>query len=225
MTENSISGINTYEIEDFDTNDLLMKYNEKKENDQNTVTQCQIYLFMLLLLLSGAINTIINKLQQEVVSLGVKFKGHQKFITFCMCVGEFLCLGIYYLKECSFKRKKIPISLLGDTKKEAKTWYFILPAFFDILGSSLSTIGLTFLPSSIYQMFRGAIIIFTFIASIVFLKTKFFKHHFLGIIIVIIGLIIVGINSINLSNNSRNRYTQKLHNIWNNTSYFRSIFL
>ena len=45
-------------------------------------------------------------------------------------------------------------------------------------------------------MFRGAIIIFTCVASMIFLKNKYYRHHFLGIVIVISGLVIVGINAL-----------------------------
>ena len=111
--------------------------------------------------------------------------------------GEFLCLFFYWLKE---GRKKNIIPELSEIeninkKKKAKFWYFLFPALFDILGSSISSISLSFLPSSIYQMFRGAIIIFTCTASILFLKNKYYRQHFLGIVIVVIGLIIVGINA------------------------------
>jgi drug/metabolite transporter (DMT)-like permease len=164
------------------------------------LTNIQIYLFMLLLLITGSINTIANKLQQNTESLGIKYKGHQKFITFCMFNGEFLCLFFYWLKD---GRKKSKTSEIIESelepniniKKKAKFWYFLFPALFDILGSSISSISLSFLPSSIYQMFRGAIIIFTCTASILFLKNKYYRHHFLGICIVVIGLIIVGVNA------------------------------
>ena len=180
------------ESEDFES--IL---NEKSEKPLKTLSDIQIYLFMLLLLITGSINTIANKLQQNSTSLGVKYKGHQKFITFCMFNGEFLCLFFYWLKE---GRKKNTIPELNITeniskKKKAKFWYFLFPALFDILGSSISSISLSFLPSSIYQMFRGAIIIFTCTASILFLKNKYYRQHFLGIVIVVIGLIIVGINA------------------------------
>ena len=180
------------ESEDFES--IL---NEKSEKPLKTLNDIQIYLFMLLLLITGSINTIANKLQQNSTSLGVKYKGHQKFITFCMFNGEFLCLFFYWLKE---GRKKNTIPELSETeniskKKKAKFWYFLFPALFDILGSSISSISLSFLPSSIYQMFRGAIIIFICTASILFLKNKYYRQHFLGIVIVVIGLIIVGINA------------------------------
>ena len=170
----------------------------KEEPPKKGLTDVQIYLFMGLLLITGSINTIANKLQQNTTSLEVQYKGHQKFITFCMFNGEFLCLLLYWLKDGRKKNKNsedIESSENTPTinlKPKAKIWYFLFPAVFDILGSSISSISLSFLPSSIYQMFRGAIIIFTCTASILFLKNKYYRHHFLGICIVVVGLIIVG---------------------------------
>ena len=196
---------NTINFENFvklmDIEDIDNLIGNKKEDNPKTLTQCQIYLFMLLLLTTGSINTIANKLQQNTVSLDIKYAGHQKFITFCMFNGELLCLLFYWIKEGRFNKEKksevlIPIDDGEKKKKEPKIWYFLFPALFDILGSSINSISLSFLPSSIYQMFRGAIIIFTCIASIIFLKTKYFRHHLLGIVIVITGLSIVGINAV-----------------------------
>ena len=173
----------------------------KEEPPKKGLTDVQIYLFMGLLLITGSINTIANKLQQNTISLGIAYKGHQKFITFCMFNGEFLCLFFYWLKDGRKKNKnseQIESSEINPTinlKPKAKFWYFLFPAVFDILGSSISSISLSFLPSSIYQMFRGAIIIFTCTASILFLKNKYYRQHFLGICIVVIGLIIVGVNA------------------------------
>ena len=182
-----------------ESNDLENIINNEKEKPIKKLTDLQIYLFMLLLLITGSINTIANKLQQNTESLGVKYKGHQKFITFCMFNGELLCLLFYWIKDGRKKKSSENIESSNnpkiELKKKAKFWYFLFPALFDILGSSISSISLSFLPSSIYQMFRGAIIIFTCTASILFLKNKYYRQHFLGICIVVIGLIIVGVNA------------------------------
>ena len=175
---------------------------EEKKIEPKKLSNLQIYGFMALLLITGSINTIANKLQQNTVSLKIEYKAHQKFITFCMFNGELLCLLIYWIKEGRFKkREKSECLISGSTKedsqkKKPKIWYFLFPALFDILGSSISSISLSFLASSIYQMFRGAIIIFTCTASILILKSKYYRHHFLGILIVIIGLCIVGLNAV-----------------------------
>ena len=191
-----------------DTEDIDNIVENKEEKEPKKLTDVQIYLFMLLLLITGSINTIANKLQQNTKSLGIKYQGHQKFITFCMFNGELLCLLFYWIKEGRLKKKKQSEALISNTstkekeKKQAKIWYFLFPALFDIVGSSINSISLTFLASSIYQMFRGAIIIFTCTASIIFLKNKYYRQHFLGILIVIIGLGIVGVNAIINKNSS-----------------------
>ena len=201
--DNFVKLMNTENIDNIDEN--------KNENKPKKLSNLQIYGFMLLFLTTGSINTIANKLQQNTTSKGVKYKGHQKFITFCMFNGEFLCLLFYWIKEGRYNKKKKAEALFlnlvekvddKDKKKGPKIWYFLFPALFDILSSSISSIGLTFLASSIYQMFRGATIIFTCIASIIILKQKYYRHHFLGIVIVIIGLLIVGLNATIYGNSS-----------------------
>jgi len=204
---------------------------------QNYLSKGQTILLMVFMFLTGSTNTIANKLQQNSKSLGIIYEQHQKFVTFCMFIGESICLLIY----CFFinKNNKIKednliqfsklltnneISNLEETndnneiknidnnedkkgdnnennipeieKEEAKFWYFLIPATFDLFGSSINSISLTYLPPSVYQMFRGAMIIFTVIGSILILGNKYYRHHLLGIIIVICGLLIVGLNAI-----------------------------
>ena len=58
------------------------------------------------------------------------------------------------------------------------------------------TIGLGLIASSVYQMLRGSLIIFTTLFSLIFLKSKFYRHNYLGITIVVSGLTLVGIASL-----------------------------
>ena len=45
-------------------------------------------------------------------------------------------------------------------------------------------------------MFKGVIIIFTAIFSVIFLKKKIYRHQIFGIFVVVSGLCIIGLNSI-----------------------------
>ena len=193
---------------------------------QNYLTKGQTILLMVFMFLTGSTNTIANKLQQNSTSLGIMYEQHQKFVTFCMFIGESICLLIYIfftnknnktdednlnqisklltnndtsnLEETNENNyEKIDNNEINDIKKEeAKFWYFLIPATFDLFGSSINSISLTYLPPSVYQMFRGAMIIFTVIGSMLILGNKYYRHHLLGIIIVICGLLIVGLNTI-----------------------------
>ena len=102
-----------------DTEDIDNINSKEKDDNPKTLTQCQIYLFMLLLLTTGSINTIANKLQQNTVSLDIKYAGHQKFITFCMFNGELLCLLFYWIKEGRLNKRKKSEALI-TTNEEIK---------------------------------------------------------------------------------------------------------
>ena len=180
------------------------KINILDTKQNNEISNTKLYIFISVLIVTGSINTILSKIMLSTESLNVKFEGHQKFLTFCMFLGELLCLLFNYINERFFTIKKDSESLIKEEeqKKKPKIWYFLFPASFDILGSTISTIGLSFLSSSIFQMFRGALIIFVCIATILIIKTKYYRHHFLGIFIVVLGLSIVGLNAVLSDNKS-----------------------
>lgn len=195
---------------------------------EETLSNFQIYLFMGIMVITGSINTIANKLMQQTESLGMKFERHQKFITFAMFVGEFFCLAIYYAtrkkkpskltkssallpNDSSFNHQEdkaakgevtieeelaLTANKVDEQEGQAKIWYFFFPALCDFFGSTIMSISLTYIATSIYQMFRGTIILFTAMASLIFLKTKFYKYHYIGILIVILGLGLVGLNAV-----------------------------
>jgi drug/metabolite transporter (DMT)-like permease len=70
-----------------------------------------------------------------------------------------------------------------------------IPATFDLIGSSLMNVALTMIPASVYQMMRGNIVLVTSLMSIIFLKKKFFKHHWTALGSILIGVILVAMKS------------------------------
>jgi drug/metabolite transporter (DMT)-like permease len=157
---------------------------------------------MGLMVLTGSINTIANKLQNLTSSLGQPYN-HVWFITFCMFFGEIFCI-IVYMIQSSTESKETPLveeEGHGDGKKEeelpeATPVTLIIPALCDFFGSTIMTFGLTLMAGSVYQMFRGSLILFTALFSVVFLKNKLYRHHYLALVLVISGLLIVGLSSI-----------------------------
>ena len=69
---------------------------------------------MGIMLITGSINTIANKLQQSTISLGFKYETHQKFVTFCMFWGETICLAIYNIQRYRKKKKSALPPLLPE---------------------------------------------------------------------------------------------------------------
>jgi len=74
--------------------------------------------------------------------------------------------------------------------------YIALPAFMDSCGSSLQVVPLLLIPASVNQMLRGGVIVFTCLFSKIFLKKQVYRHHLLGVSLLVIGFILVGIASV-----------------------------
>ena len=69
-----------------------------------------------------------------------------------------------------------------------------IPAIFNLLSTSTVLVGLTWTYASSFQMFRGSVIIFTGLLSVAFLGTRLKIHHWMGMFLVTLGLIVVGVH-------------------------------
>ena len=68
-----------------------------------------------------------------------------------------------------------------------------LPACCDIAGTTLMNVGLLFVAASIYQMTRGALVLFVGLFSVIFLHRKLYLFHWMALVIVVLGVAIVGL--------------------------------
>jgi hypothetical protein len=75
----------------------------------------------------------------------------------------------------------------------AMCWLFF-PALFDILGTTLMNVGLILVPVSIYQMSRGALVLWVGVLSVMFLSRRLRAYQWAALIIVVIGVGIVGLS-------------------------------
>lgn len=75
-------------------------------------------------------------------------------------------------------------------------WIFAFPTVCDLFGTTLAGIGLLYVNASVWQMLRGSIIIFTGILSKIFLKRKLWPIHWLGMVVTMLGLVLVGLSSV-----------------------------
>ncbi|KDQ59423.1 hypothetical protein JAAARDRAFT_127293 [Jaapia argillacea MUCL 33604] len=67
-----------------------------------------------------------------------------------------------------------------------------LPAACDLTGTTLMNVGLLYTPVSIYQMTRGALVLFVGTLSVVFLRRKLWLYQWLSLLIVMAGVSLVG---------------------------------
>ncbi|UZJ55033.1 hypothetical protein CBS101457_004353 [Exobasidium rhododendri] len=82
----------------------------------------------------------------------------------------------------------------GEEMTTATAVVFFAPALCDICGTTLMNVGLLFTPVSIYQMTRGALVLWVGVFSVIFLHRKLFMFHWLSLVTVMTGVLIVGLS-------------------------------
>ncbi|XP_041353589.1 solute carrier family 35 member F6-like [Gigantopelta aegis] len=174
-------------------------------------------LLMIGMLVTGSINTLSKKAQNDCVVEGYPDRSsnnttkphefdHPWFQTWIMFIGEMCCLiGLCiarrrerqaYLKKEALSRKQEGEVLEPLVQKKVFHLIFLIPTLCDLVGTSLAGIGLLYVDASVWQMLRGSIIIFAGILSKIFLKRKLQAIHWLGMIVTMLGLVLVGCSSV-----------------------------
>ncbi|GAA5904595.1 hypothetical protein JCM8208_004825 [Rhodotorula glutinis] len=77
-----------------------------------------------------------------------------------------------------------------------KALLFWTPAVCDILGTTCMNIGLFFVPVSIYQMLRGALVLWVGVFSVVFLKRDLTRAQWVALVVCMFGVGVVGSSSL-----------------------------
>lgn len=77
-----------------------------------------------------------------------------------------------------------------------KALLFWAPACCDIVGTTLMNVGLLFVPVSVYQMLRGALVLWVGIFSVIFLKRKLARAQWIALATVMAGVAVVGLSSV-----------------------------
>jgi drug/metabolite transporter (DMT)-like permease len=86
--------------------------------------------------------------------------------------------------------------LNNEERLPLKGWRILLlslPAICDICGTTLMNVGLLFVVPSIYQMTRGALVLFVGLFSVVFLRRQLHTFQWFALVTVVLGVAIVGL--------------------------------
>mmetsp|Transcript_159042 Transcript_159042/g.305060 ORF Transcript_159042/g.305060 Transcript_159042/m.305060 type:complete len:420 (+) Transcript_159042:64-1323(+) len=166
------------------------------------------------MLVFGSLNTILLKLQMTLSATGVdgKSKDFEKpwFITLLMFSSMVMALPLVAYKKCKERsQSSLKDSLLDESDAVqgaaaetstlsygAKVRLVSMPAIFDLAGIGIALIGLVLLPSSIWQIMRGAEVIFAEIISVLMLNQKSYAYKWLSVVVVVVGIAIVGVGSV-----------------------------
>lgn len=89
-----------------------------------------------------------------------------------------------------------PLLPNDDSRTKLRGWKTLLlaaPACCDITGTTLMNVGLLFVAASIFQMTRGALVLFVGLFSVLFLRRKLYFYQWSALFIVVIGVGLVGL--------------------------------
>ncbi|KAK0210605.1 hypothetical protein DFS33DRAFT_1250905 [Desarmillaria ectypa] len=126
--------------------------------------------------------------------------------TLQMFVGEMLCfLPVLYtwiqsrhrtpsihLDTDSQLGASIPLKNAPQSLTGAKVLLLWIPAACDLTGTTLMNVGLLYTPVSIYQMTRGALVLFVGFFSVAFLRRRLWLYQWVSLIVVMSGVGLVG---------------------------------
>ena len=158
------------------------------------------YIMLLIMIITGACNTIFLKLQNNFYKEveGSEFQ-HPWFQSLQMFVGESYCAIFWFLWRSKIRKeeddKRVYEEKEPDERADPPIWVFLISCTFDVIGTTLLNFALTMMPSSIFQMLRGGVVIITCIFTILFIKRKPKNFQWLGVGLVFSGIFLVGLSS------------------------------
>mmetsp|Transcript_1537 Transcript_1537/g.3621 ORF Transcript_1537/g.3621 Transcript_1537/m.3621 type:complete len:407 (+) Transcript_1537:41-1261(+) len=155
-------------------------------------------VYVQALLVCGSLNTITMKVA---FTMSGTADGRQErfekpwLMTFIMFVSMTLALPF----DAGMWRKSSPEPLLGGQvadrwrEKVIKVMY---PAFFDILATGLCCMGFLYIPASVWQLLRGAEIVFAAIFAVTCLHRRLYCFQYIGLAFCVAGIFLVGLASV-----------------------------
>lgn len=114
--------------------------------------------------------------------------------TLQMFIGELAIYLVYYFLYKSPFSKRAQYTTVEESRPITRSQSLLLaiPSVCDMLATTFMNVGLVYTPASIYQMTRGAVVLFVAVLSVLFLKRRIRKLEWISLIIVTLGIAIVG---------------------------------
>ncbi|NXH78089.1 S35F6 protein, partial [Hydrobates tethys] len=128
-----------------------------------------------------------------------------------MFLGEFSCLGVFYLLVWRDRRRPEPSMA---PSQPFSPLLFLPPALCDMTGTSIMYVALNMTSASSFQMLRGSVIIFTGLLSVAFLGRKLELSQWLGILVTIVGLVVVGLADLHSSHDQKRKLSEVITGTW-----------
>ncbi|KAK9811225.1 hypothetical protein WJX72_000252 [[Myrmecia] bisecta] len=160
------------------------------------------------LILFGTINSLLSKIVYELKGPGLHDEHYFRkpwATTACMFLAMALCLPISWVAQWNKRRQaggtenQEPLlpKAQGKDKKGIRHYALLtVPMLFDLAATVLMSVGLLFVTASVYQMLRGAEMLFAGLFSVVFLHRPLNRLHYMGLLLCVAGISAVGASSL-----------------------------
>lgn len=178
-----------------------------------------LYTFLIVAgtVICGCLNSLLTKFQDNQCVANCNDPNpanHKRFEqpaiqTLQMFIGELCIYLVYYsMYKAPWAKRKEYISIGGDgveystrsSTSLSTTLYLAIPSICDLLATTLMNVGLVYTPVSIYQMTRGAVVLFVAVLSVLFLQRRIRRLEWIALIFVSLGVAIVGYSGSGKSN-------------------------
>lgn len=182
---------------------------------------CFIVCIVVALFSFGSLNTILTKVIFTVKSISINGKeetfNKPGLATLYMFVSMALVIFAYFIKQARNRRKQrmqgamkidpgavssaeaLSQPLTADGKEKKKVllpfWrrcvYAGIPSLFDLSAILLSLFAIQWIPASVWQMLRGAEVVFAAIFTVLILGREQHIYHWLGVALSMVGIVAV----------------------------------
>lgn len=158
------------------------------------------------MLLTGTAAAVLTKAAYELESIGIDGAVHHFekpwALTATMFLGMAMALPVAYWQK--YKQRKSeegssgrsPLDLVFDAEEAKDAAVLSVPALLDLAATALTYFGLVSVTASVYQMLRGAMLVFAAMFGVALLKRKLNGDHRSGIVATLIGVVVVGCASL-----------------------------
>ncbi|CAK9801933.1 Solute carrier family 35 member F6 [Anthophora plagiata] len=169
-------------------------------------------ILAVIMVTTGSFNTLSVKYADQQIAPGEdgvpRHFNHPFMQSSFMFVGEMMCFIMFKILYYYYSRRgdnSIDNNPLTKGSRVYNPFILLIPALCDTCATSFMYIGLNMTYASSFQMFRGAVIVFTAVLSMGFLNRKLCSREWFGIVMVILGLVLVGLSDVTMEDSNINR--------------------
>ena len=154
-------------------------------------------IVLTLFFTSGALNAVLTNAMYNTKAIGL----HNRLIPFKKpwFQGWVMFFGMSCLifdTPCLKKCKCQPYVIGGTVRGWGLFRNVAIPGLCDLFATVLQNIAFLYLAPSVWQMFRGSILLFTALFAICYRKKKLKCQDWLGVLVTMVGITVVGLSSI-----------------------------